>query len=411
MAKSVSHINYYVNSIDVNDLRKSIKVVYPTAIESDRPNGIQVLPVPWRKGVRFGLTVKDQISSGGEADLGMPDGDDGSPTLDELTVDSVPNIRNMVSDVIMDVPLYLTPKYREQMTITLCKLINRIYLRFISKHPDFLERNGQVSIVGHSLGALIAFDMLSSQPMNSSSTDMKNQVLAALEQNTNHDMLSKSLMFTAQNFFALGSPAGVMLLLKGYRIASRKEFLKSGTVPNRRPVQFCYPAVENLYNIFHKSDPVAYRLEPLISRQYGTNLKPEPIPRINELMKAQFKAASKKGSTKNITNRAGAMYESIKYGLTANLVMRGLGLSRQQMYDDMASVNNSDDENNSHTPLNIYSEGARRLRMLNRSGRVDYCLQENHLENPYWSALSTHLQYWKDMDIAAFLTREIYRDD
>ena len=205
-------------------------------------------------------------------------------------------------------------------------------------------------------------------------------------------------------------------------------------------------------------------------------------------MKAQFKAASKKGSTKNITNRAGAMYESIKYGLTANLVMRGLGLSRQQMYDDMASANNSDDENNSqsdtddnnitttaiastntsgtsspnsnspdwlspgrshqythsrsssdsaihHTanrnsfwasrlerqsgttrrsppaPLNIYSEGARRVRMLNKSGRVDYCLQENHLENPYWSALSTHLQYWKDMDIAAFLTREIYRDD
>ena len=61
-----------------------------------------MLPVPWRQGVRFGLTVKDQISSGGEADLGMPEGDDGCPTLDELTVDSVPNIRNMVSDVIMD---------------------------------------------------------------------------------------------------------------------------------------------------------------------------------------------------------------------------------------------------------------------------------------------------------------------
>ena len=119
MAKSVSHINYYVNSIDVNDLRKSIKVVYPTAIESDRPNGIQVLPVPWRKGVRFGLTVKDQISSGGEADLGMPDGDDGSPTLDELTVDSVPNIRNMVSDVIMDGKL---KKGQRGESIIICQL-------------------------------------------------------------------------------------------------------------------------------------------------------------------------------------------------------------------------------------------------------------------------------------------------
>ena len=94
--------------------------------------------------------------------------------------------------------------------------------------------------------------MLSSQPMNSSPTDIKKQVLTALEQNTRHNMLSKSLMFTTQNFFALGSPAGVMLLLKGYRITSRKECSKSGTIPNRRPLQFCYPAVENLYNIFHK---------------------------------------------------------------------------------------------------------------------------------------------------------------
>ncbi|KAI9499448.1 DDHD domain-containing protein [Zychaea mexicana] len=471
---------------DVNDLRKSMKLVYPTAIASDRSNGIQVLPIPWRQGVRFGLSVKDQITSGAEADLGMPDGDDGCPTLDELTVDSVPNIRNMVSDVIMDVPLYLTPKYREQMTITLCKLVNRIYLRFVSRHPDFLERNGQVSIVGHSLGALIAFDMLSMQPANTSPADLKNQVLAALEQdrksttsNNNNNssssssVSSTSLLFNTQNFFSLGSPAGVMMLLKGYRIASRKNIPNTAQFPSRGPVQFCYPAVENLYNIFHKSDPVAYRLEPLISRQYGTNLKPEPIPRMKELIKRQYQAANKSGSGKNITNRAGAMYESIKYGLTANLVMRGLGLSRQQMYDDMTLANNSDDENDSQgdaddaalsasttatattdwlsperqytharsssdsavhatssfwasrmerqsgsgarrsppAPLNVYSEGARRVRMLNSTGRVDYCLQENNLENPYWSALSTHLQYWKDLDVAAFLTKEIYREE
>ena len=201
---------------------------------------------------------------------------------------------------------------------------------------------------------------------------------------------------------------------------------------------------------------MAYRLEPLISRQYGTNLKPEPIPHIKEIIKRN--QIAKKGGGKNITNRAGAMYESIKYGLTANLVMRGLGLSRQQMYDDVASANNSeDDSDDSHTsmehlspervhthtrsssdsavhattsfwanrmerqaggprrsppaPLNVYSEGARRVRLLNRSGRVDYCLQENNLENAYWSAFSTHIQYWKDMDVAVFLVRELYRED
>ncbi|KAI8138815.1 DDHD domain-containing protein [Fennellomyces sp. T-0311] len=438
---------------DVNDLRKSIKSVYPAAIASDRSNGIQVLPIPWRDDIKFGAAFEDEMN-GIEADLGMRDGDDGCPTLAELTVDSVPNIRSIVSDVIMDVPLYLTPIYREQMTVALCKLMNRIYLRYVSRHPDFLERNGQVSIIGHSLGALIAFDMLSMEPAQLGPVETKNRILTAIE---NQDSPPKSLLFPVQNFFGLGSPAGLMLLLKGYRVASRKGLANKGLLfPNRASVQFCCPAVQNLYNIFHKSDPVAYRLEPLISRQYGTNLKPEPIPHVTELAKRNH--AAKKSSGKNITNRAGAMYESIKYGLTANLVMRGLGLSRQQMYDDMVSANNSEDDSDdshasmeylspervhTHTrsssdsavhattsfwanrmekqsggsrqsppaPLNVYSEGARRVRMLNRSGRVDYCLQENNLENAYWSAFSTHIQYWKDIDVAAFLTREIYRED
>lgn len=185
------------------------------------------------------------------------------------------------------------------------------------------------------------------------------------------------------------------------------------------------------------------------------------IPHIKELImdKKKGKRASGPGG---LTNRAGAMYESIKYGLTANLVMRGLGLSKQQMYEDMQSANSSDDDvavfdplttttngatqdlsvpdnirspthsrsssdsavmismwNNSPArqspppPLSDtspYSDGARRLRLLNVTGRVDYCLPENNLDNPYWSALATHLNYWKDPDVAAFLAKEIYRD-
>lgn len=183
------------------------------------------------------------------------------------------------------------------------------------------------------------------------------------------------------------------------------------------------------------------------------------IPHIKELIMDKKKGKRASGSG-GLTNRAGAMYESIKYGLTANLVMRGLGLSKQQMYEDMQSANSSDDDaavfdqlttaqqQDLSVPENIrspthsrsssdsavmismwnnsparqsppppladntspYSDGARRLRLLNVTGRVDYCLQENNLDNPYWSALATHLNYWKDPDVAAFLAKEIYRD-
>lgn len=120
-----------------------------------------------------------------------------------------------------------------------------------------------------------------------------------------------------------------------------------------------------------------------------------------------------------IANRAGAMYESIKMGLTTSLFMRGLGLTRQQIYEDTHPA--SDDESQpkqakltrvrsnsdpasaadfakmykSQQPLPPYSQGARKLKMLNVTGRVDYCLQEGILENPYLSAFSAHLQYWR----------------
>lgn len=80
--------------------------------------------------------------------------EDGCPTLDELTLDGVPNIRTVVSDVLMDVPLYMTPRYRELMTNIISREINRVYRLFSAKNPEFAEK-GKVSIFGHSLGVCV----------------------------------------------------------------------------------------------------------------------------------------------------------------------------------------------------------------------------------------------------------------
>lgn len=123
-----------------------------------------------------------------------------------------------------------------------------------------------------------------------------------------------------------------------------------------------------------------------------------------------------------IANRAGAMYESFKIGLTTNLFMRGLGLSKQagttaedgvdagqsdniatQIADEptLRSRSRSDPaliekyrKKASPVPTSDTS-GAEKLRALNKNGRVDYCLQEGILENPYLSAFSAHMQYWQ----------------
>ena len=324
-----------------------------------------------------------------------------------------------------------------------------------------------------TLQSLLAFDMLTLQP-----TTPPDHLRQPLEEHPipstkTNDRKLPPLTFPVQNFFAAGSPLGVILLLRGFKIASRKSLsdahaaLSDVKSPSPTSINFCYPAVENLYNIFHKADPVAYRLEPLIARHYTAKLKPEPIPYMKGGLKGVIDASFNVGS--GIANRAGAMYESFKMGLTTNLFMRGLGLSRQQIYEDAhPPVADDDDDNNvyqhdsddgraalsstkekekdeaaainrltrirsnsdpahafSNTdfryknnnssssikgkssirkspPIPLptanatpYSQGAQKLKMLNATGRVDYCIQEGLLENPYLSAFSAHMQYWQ----------------
>jgi hypothetical protein len=59
--------------------------------------------------------------------------------------------------------------------------------------------------------------------------------------------------------------------------------------------------------------------------------------------------------------------------------------------------------------MRAYATGAERLKMLNSTGRVDYFIQEGILESSYLSALQSHLSYWNDTDVAAFLIRSIYK--
>lgn len=66
----------------------------------DCPNGIQVLPILWRKGILFGTDNTDETKL--ESDIGISDDDDGCPTLDEITLEGAPNIRTLVSDVFLD---------------------------------------------------------------------------------------------------------------------------------------------------------------------------------------------------------------------------------------------------------------------------------------------------------------------
>ncbi|KAI8370045.1 DDHD domain-containing protein [Choanephora cucurbitarum] len=385
-----------------------MKSTWPIAVSGmsslDRANGIQVLPILWRKSILFG--TQDNEDTEHESDLGtVPDGDDGCPTVDEITLDGAPNIRTLVSDVLLDIPLYLTSKYHDLMIQIVTKEVNRVYQLFVERNPSFMKNNGQVTILAHSLGASLAFDILTSQPL--SHIQKSNMKLPS------EIKKQPSLSFPVKNFFAIGSPLGMILLLRSNKIVSRRALENATPLDNNKgAVTFVYPAVDSIYNIFHKSDPVAYRLEPLVVRHHGSKLKPVPIPYIKGGLRSVLDASFHVGN--DLANKANAMIESFKSGFTNSVLMRGFGFS-PNVAPNKEVVNEELQTGSKSDPTIVVSKAEAKsiakLEQLNRHhGRLDFYLQEGLLENAYISALSVHMSYWQDVDVAGFLIREIYRE-
>lgn len=77
-----------------------------------------------------------------------------------ITPPTVPLIRDVGNMVAMDVLLYQTPEFQYRITTTVVARLNRFYRRYCELNPTF---DGSCSIVSHSLGSVITFDILSSQ--------------------------------------------------------------------------------------------------------------------------------------------------------------------------------------------------------------------------------------------------------
>ncbi|CAG8825838.1 19211_t:CDS:10, partial [Gigaspora margarita] len=390
-------------------------------------SGVQVLPILWREEIKFGIAADDENF---QRDLGLPKTvEEGKTTLSEITLDGVPTLRLMISDVLMDVLLYMTPRYREIMINTVTNEANRIYNLFIQRNPKFLEVGGKVSLIGHSLGSVLAFDVLCHQPPIPSSINE----LSSTSDSKRVDESFFKLDFPVQNFFSAGR----------LKIGSRKYYENDKTsdgdvnlpLSEENNIPLCYPKVRNIYNLFHNADPIAYRLEPLIARHYGSSLKPALIPYQKGGLKAVHLGIQEFGT--EIANKATNIFSSVK---TSLMFTRGLQSLMQQNSNtshkrssSIPSINTEVDSNDgsalTNYPPTQYAQppspathetvakekddpiGAAKLKSLNITGRVDYVLQEGILDVSYINAITAHMCYWTDLDAVSFVLREIYREE
>ncbi|XP_074854623.1 phospholipase DDHD1 isoform X1 [Carettochelys insculpta] len=412
---------------------------------------VEFLPVEWRSK----LTL---------------DGD----TVDSITPDKVRGLRDMLNSSAMDIMYYTSPLYRDELVKGLQQELNRLYTLFCSRNPEFEEKGGKVSIVSHSLGCVITYDIMTGwnpvrlyeQLLQKEEEDLEDRWMSYEEQHLLEELyitkqrlreieerlhelkastISKTpaLKFKVENFFCMGSPLAVFLALRGIRPGN------SGSQDHILPRTIC----NRLLNIFHPTDPVAYRLEPLILKHYS-NISPVQIHWYNtanplpyEHMKPSFLNPTKEPTSaseneniptipspatspvmvrrhygESITNIGKASIlgaASIGKGLGGMLFSRFGRSSAPTSQTSETGKEGSEGEDKKPvvchsavgTPTFPHSSSGFLDPTLELEHRIDFELREGLVESRYWSAVTSHTAYWSSMDVALFLLTFMYKQD
>ncbi|PGH29929.1 hypothetical protein GX50_07301 [[Emmonsia] crescens] len=490
---------------DVNALRKTMKSVYAASpdlqalnsqVDSELKNcRVQVLPVCWRHLLDFpkqGLKQHRRELDLADADK-MAAEDEHYPSLADITLEGVPAVRNLITDLAMDVLLYQSA-YREHIAGIVQRECNRIYKLFKARNPKF---KGSVSLCGHSLGSAILFDILCHQPRNSAQVKSTSR---SSKSRTAEDQQSEAfpLDFECADFFCLGSPIALFQMLKGKTIAGRD--LKNSRFPYQSqkhidsynafissdistetsrmdstgspgfPNSVSSPKCNQLFNIFHPSDPISYRIEPLISPAMAA-LKPQPLPYVKRTIWSTSGQSLTNISTR-VGQSVGSLWSNFASGVASSFLNRSLGLSdgspqpqsavggqqkttglgtelgseqpqtvgggvvtnepsRSQkyptlidanietLYDGFQKTRNSPIDiasgSESSTMEEIEAESRARkirheeakVRALNSNGRVDYSIQEGAFDISLIASIASHLSYWADEDVSHFMMSQM----
>ncbi|GMM37907.1 putative carboxylic ester hydrolase [Saccharomycopsis crataegensis] len=260
----------------VNNFRKNLKQNASDILGDSKDCRIQAIPIVWRNLIEFNNETKIP----GESDF---------PTLKDVTIKEIEPLRYLINNTLLDILLYYEDPYKNKILIKVIEEINRSFRKFLIYNPNF---NGKVSIIGHSLGSAIGFDILSLQKFNlnykvideNSTNDSriksKNQKINSYlnkKLESTHPIFREyplekcQLDFNVDNYFSIGSPFGLFNLLKKKQMKSRKLLSYYPKKELMNSIDFekvSFPSCNNFYNVFDSCDPVAYRIEPLINQSY-----------------------------------------------------------------------------------------------------------------------------------------------
>uniref|UniRef100_A0A3B4UKV8 DDHD domain containing 2 n=1 Tax=Seriola dumerili TaxID=41447 RepID=A0A3B4UKV8_SERDU len=428
----------------VNDFRSaSLSLLashYKRAQQDGQVGRVEFLPVNWHSALHGDATGVDE-------------------DIQRITLPSISRLRHFTNDTLLDLFFYNSPTYCQTIVDTVASEINRLHSLFKQRHPEF---NGAVSVVGHSLGSLILFDLLTNQRTGSEISillkllhismypcrlngDTLEQTLTRLGlqqyldtlQAENLDLESLALCHDS-DLKVLGIPLGPRKKILNYikrkwlpavrhgqklsqvsidypQLAFHPQtFFAFGspigmflTVRGLKRIDpnYTFPTCKSFYNIYHPYDPVAYRIEPMIISE--VDLEPMLIPhhKGRKRMHLELKDSLTRMSMDLKNNVLGSLR-------TAWQSFSRLPVAALPPVDEGETTieRNLQETQESSVSTEEREQPEIKVGMLNGGRRIDYVLQEKPIEsfNEYLFAIQSHLCYWESEDTALLLLKEIY---
>ncbi|RKF57272.1 putative phospholipase [Erysiphe neolycopersici] len=339
--------------------------------------GIMVLPVNWRTNLSFedgGLKKDDEH-------LKM------DYSLRDVTQDSLPAVRQMITDVMLDIPYYMS-KHKPKMIQAVIQEANRIYRLWCKNNRDF-EKKGRVHLIAHSLGSVMVLEILSKQPTLVPKLDLDSKKIN-----------SEYFEFKTTNCFFAGSPAGFFLILEQARLSPRRGLKKpdaensNDKIVTNEAGTFGCMALDNIYNVMHYNDPIAYRLNATVDRKYAESLKEAQLP----------------------TTSIG-LFGNI--GRAIRSITPGIIIPVQEILEEAKEPLNP--LSTAHLPSNMEMEvhdfnrekiAEMKFNLLNDNGQIDWYMNSGRgpLEIQYINMLGAHSSYWINSDFVRLVVVECGRN-
>ncbi|XP_056113026.1 SEC23-interacting protein isoform X1 [Rhinichthys klamathensis goyatoka] len=213
-----------------------------------------------------------------------------------------------------------------------------------------------------------------------------------------------ALDFEPVNFFALGSPIGMFLTVRGVEKIEESYQL---------------PTCKGFFNIYHPLDPVAYRIEPLIL----PDIEMEPVLIPHHKGRKRLHLELKESLSRMGSDLKHGFISSLKTAWQTLNEFARAHTSSAQLHEQLAMVasqikaqeemqEGEEESKMVESPEPQKEEETHvKVGLLNGGNRIDYVLQEKPIEsfNEYLFALQSHLCYWESEDTALLLLKEIYK--